>query len=119
MLPKSLKNTHPHYCKGQPTETLPVNKQKASYGSKVEQKVRKEIEEEMKKKYASSYENKNEVIQYSEPIEVKTKSKPVKMEEVSRQLTARELLEASYNEIRRAKREAHIEKINSFKSKMF
>ena len=36
-----------------------------------------------------------------------------------RQLTARELLEASYNEIRRAKREAHIEKINSFKSKMF
>ena len=37
MLPKSLKNTHPH-CKGQPTETLPVNKQKASYGSKVEQK---------------------------------------------------------------------------------
>ena len=41
MLPKSLKNTHPHYCKGQPTETLPVNKQKASYGSKVEQKLRK------------------------------------------------------------------------------
>ena len=35
MLPKSLKNTHPHYCKGQPTETLPVNKQKASYGSKL------------------------------------------------------------------------------------
>ena len=41
MLPKSLKNTHPHYCKGQPTETLPVNKQKASYGSKVEQKLKK------------------------------------------------------------------------------
>ena len=41
MLPKSLKNTHPHYCKGQPTETLPVNKQKASYGSKVEQKIKK------------------------------------------------------------------------------
>ena len=36
MTPKSLKHTHPHYCKGQPTETLPVNKQKASYGSKVE-----------------------------------------------------------------------------------
>ena len=117
MLPKSLRNTHPHYCKGQPTETLPVNKQKASYGSKVEQKLRKEIEEEMKNKY----ETKNEVIQYSEPIEVKTKAKPVKMEEAPppRQLTARELLEASYNEIRKAKREAHIEKINSFKSKMF
>ena len=137
MLPKSLKNTHPHYCKGQPTETIPVNKQKASYGSKVEQKLRKEIEEEMKAKYASngslggsaSYENKendknaqnvnNEVISYSEPIEVKTKAKPDRMEEQPKQLTARELLEASYNEIRKAKREAHIEKINSFKSKMF
>ena len=123
MTPKSLKHTHPHYCKGQPTETLPVNKQKASYGSKVEQKLRKEIEEEMKAKY----ETKNEVIQYSEPIEVKTQAKPSvpnvpsvpSVPSVPRQLTARELLEASYNEIRRAKREAHIEKINSFKSKMF
>ena len=124
MLPKSVKNTHPHYCKGQPTETLPVNKQKASYGSKIEQKLRKEIEEEMKAKY----ETKNEVVakprealtsvQYSEPIEVKTKAKP-SVPSVPRQLTARELLEASYNEIRKAKREAHIEKINSFKSKMF
>ena len=127
MTPKSLKHTHPHYCKGQPTETLPVNKQKASYGSKVEQKLRKEIEAEIKAKYENKENDKNaqnvknEVIQYSEPIEVKTKSKPVKMEEVPppRQLTARELLEASYNEIRKAKREAHIEKINSFKSKMF
>ena len=136
MLPKSLKSTHPYYCKGQPAETLPVNKQKASYGSKIEQRLRKEIEEEMKKKYASngslggsaSYENtendknaqnvNNEVASYSEPIEVRTKPKPVKMEE-PRQLTARELLEASYNEIRKAKREAHIEKFNSFKSKMF
>ena len=59
MLPKSLKNTHPHYCKGQPTETLPVNKQKASYGSKVEQKLRKEIEEEMKKKYENKENDKN------------------------------------------------------------
>ena len=124
MLPKSLKNTHPYYCKGQPTETLPVNKQKASYGSKIEQKLRKEIEEEMKEKY----ETKNEVVakprealtsvQYSEPIEVKTKAKP-SVPSVPRQLTARELLEASYTEILKAKREAHIEKINSFKSKMF
>ena len=120
MTPKSLKHTHPHYCKGQPTETLPVNKQKASYGSKIEQRLRKEIEEEMKAKY----ETKNEVIQYSEPIEVKTQAKPSvpnmpSVPSVPKQLTARELLEASYNEIRRAKREAHIEKINSFKSKMF
>ena len=65
---------------------------------------------------------KEPTVQYSEPIEVKTKAKPVKMEEAPppRQLTAREILEASYNEIRKAKREAHIEKIkNSFKSKMF
>ena len=128
MTPKSLKHTHPHYCKGQPTETLPVNKQKASYGSKVEQKLRKEIEEEMKAKYLNKENDKNaqnvknEVVQYSEPIEVKTKARPVVMKEPEpppRQLTARELLEASYNEIRKAKREAHIEKINSFKSKMF
>ena len=48
-------------------------------------------------------------------------SPPVKMKEPEpvRQLTARELLEASYAEIRRAKREAQIEKINGFKSKMF
>ena len=62
---------------------------------------------------------KEPAVQYSEPIEVKTKAKPVRMEEQPKQLTARELLEASYNEIRKAKREAHIEKINSFKSKMF
>ena len=104
MLPKSLMNTHTHYCKGQPTETLPVSKQKASYGSKIEQKRRKEIEEEMKKKYENKETNKNsqngknEVVNYSEPIEVKTKAKPVRMEEQPRQLTARELLEASYNE---------------------
>ena len=63
----------------------------------------------------------NEVVSYSEPIEVKTKAKPSvpSVPSVPRQLTARELLEASYNEILRAKREAHIEKINSFKSKMF
>ena len=76
----------------------------------------------------AKYETKNEVVakprealtsvQYSEPIEVKTKAKP-SVPSVPRQLTARELLEASYNEIRKAKREAHIEKINSFKSKMF
>ena len=59
MLPKSLRNTHPHYCKGQPTETLPINKQKASYGSKVEEKLRKEIEEEMKKKYENKENDKN------------------------------------------------------------
>ena len=44
-------------------------------------------------------------MQYSEPIEVKTKAKPSvpSVPSVPRQLTARELLEASYNEIRKAK----------------
>ena len=51
----------------------------------------------------------------------KQPTKPVRMKEpepLPRQLTARELLEASYAEIRRAKREAQIKKINGFKSKM-
>ena len=114
MLPKSLRHSHPRNCKGQPTETRPVNKQQNSYGSKVKQQLRKEIEEEMKAKFKP----KEEASVSSVPS---VPSVPVKMKEHEqpRQLTARELLEASYNEIRKAKREAHIEKINSFKSKMF
>ena len=117
MLPKSLKNTHPYYCKGQPTETLPVNKQKASYGSKVEQKLRKEIEDEMRKKY----ETKNEVATYSEPIEVKTKQRPVRMEEapLPKQPTATELLQQSYNEMKRLRQQEKQEKINEFRASMF
>ena len=117
MLPKSLKNTPPHYCKGQPTETLPVNKQKASYGSKVEQKLRKEIEDEMRKKY----ETKNEVVTYSEPIEVKTKQRPVRMEEapLPKQPTATELLQQSYNEMKRLRQQEKQEKINKFRASMF
>ena len=117
MLPKSLKNTHPYYCKGQPTETLPVNKQKASYGSKVEQKLRKEIEDEMRKKY----ETKNEVVTYSEPIEVKTKQRPVRMEEapLPKQPTATELLQQSYNEMKRLRQQEQQEKINKFRASMF
>ena len=118
MLPKSLRNTHPHYCKGQPTETLPVNRQKASYGIKVEQKLRKEIEEEIKAKYANQ-EQPKQVVQHSQPVEVKAKSSAPVVPVEPKQLTARELLEASYKEIRRAKREEHMQKINSFKSKMF
>ena len=121
MLPKSLKNTHPHYCKGQPTETLPVNKQKASYGSKIEQKLRKEIGDEMRKKYASN-ETKNEVVTYSEPIEVKTKQRPVRMEqprEPTRQPTATELLQQSYNEMKRLRQQEKQDKINKFKASMF
>ena len=117
MLPKSLRNTQPYYCKGQPTETLPVNKQKASYGTKVEQKLRKEIEDEMRKKY----ESKNEVVIYSEPIEVKTKQRPVRMEETPppKQPTATELLQQSYNEMKRLRQQEKQEKINKFRASMF
>ena len=117
MLPKSLKNTHPHYCKGQPTETLPVNKQKASYGSKVEQKLRKEIEDEMRKKYETK-----EVTHYSEPIEVKTKQRPIIVKPSPpppRQPTATELLHQSYNEMKRLRQQEKQEKINKFKAIMF
>ena len=117
MRPKSLRNTHPYYCKGQPTETLPVNRQKASYGTKVEQKLRKEIEEEMRKKY----EIKNEIINYSEPVEAKTKPKPSVpiVPSVSKQLTATELLQQSYNEMKRLRQQEKQEKINKFRASMF
>ena len=115
MLLKSLRNTHPCYCKGQPTETLPVNRQKASYGTKVERKLRKEIEEEMRKKYETK-----EVTHYNEPIEVKTKQRPVKMEQPPpRQPTATELLQQSYNEMKRLRQQEKQEKINKFRASMF
>ena len=114
MLPKSLKNTHPHYCKGQPTETLPVNKQKASYGSKVEQKLRKEIEEEMKKKY--EVKNVPSVPSSDNKVE---QEKPVRMKEVVKQPTSTELLHQSYNEIKRLRQQEKQEKIQRFRSSMF
>ena len=122
MLPKSLKNTHPHYCKGQPTETLPVNKQKASYGSKVEQKLRKEIEDEMRQKYEIKTKEVEPTIKQSDLNEVKTKPKPVKIiesETPPKQLTATELLQQSYNEMKRLRQHEKQEKINKFKASMF
>ena len=65
MLPKSLRNTHPSYCKGQPTESLPVNRHKASYGTKVAQKLRKEIQEEIKKNM------KPKKLRYTNPLKQK------------------------------------------------
>ena len=124
MTPKSLKHTHPNYCKGQPTGTFPVNKQKASYGTKVAQKLRKEIEEEMKAKYASNgslggsatYERKEDVPGVPQ--------KPIRMEEPPsplppKQLSATELLQQHYQELRKAKQQEKIEKNNRFKSSMF
>ena len=109
-----------HKCNGK-TEDKPIKpkpKTRAVAVKPIENQVVKTIPPTKIKEVKQE----NEVVSYSEPIEVKTKSKPVVMKEPEpppRQLTARELLEASYNEIRKAKREAHIEKIDSFKSKMF
>ena len=124
MTPKSLRYTHPTYCKGQPRETLPVNKQKASYGVKVKEQLRKEIEEEMKAKYAVKNEVVVNYVNYSEPIEVKTKQKPVRMEEPQpseppKQLSATKLLQQHYHEIRKAKQQERLDKMNRFKSSMF
>ena len=118
MLPKSLRNTHPYYCKGQPTETLPVNKQKASYGAKVEEKLRKEIEEEIKKKYQTK-----EVINNSEHEKTETKTRPKpsvpSVPSVPKQLTATELIQQSYNEMKRLTQQEKQEKINRFRASMF
>ena len=122
MLPKSLRNTHPYYCKGQPTETLPVNRQKASYGTKVEQKLRKEIEDEMRQKYEIKAKEVEPTIKQSDLNEVKTKPKPVKIiesETPPKQLTASELLQQSYNEMKRLRQQEKQEKINKFKLSMF
>ena len=110
MLPKSLRNTHPYYCKGQPTETLPVNKQKASYGTKVEEKLRKEIEEKNKNKYETK-----EVKAKQRPIIVKPPPPPPP----PRQPTATELLQQSYNEMKRLRQQEKQEKINKFRASMF
>ena len=70
--------------------------------------MRKEIEEEMKAKYQPTQEK----------PEVNEAKVIMKTPEVIKQPTARELFEASYADIRRAEREAHIEKIECFKSKL-
>ena len=111
MLPKSLRHSHPRNCKGQPTETRPVNKQQNSYGTKLKEQMRKEIEEEMNAKYSvkEKQRQQEQIQQSSKPVDdVKTSSRagdvitspPVKIEEAPQRIpTARELLEASYEGI--------------------
>ena len=113
MLPKSLRHSHPRNCKGQPTETRPINKQQNSYGSKIKEQMRKEIEEEMKTKYSKQEQEKQEEIKQQQTI------KSVRMEEPQRVPTAKELLASSYAEIRRAKQQEKMEKIARFKTNMF
>ena len=111
---KTLRYSHKCHGKTEDKPIKPKPKTRAVAVKPIENQVIKTIPPTRVKEPA---------VQYSEPIEVKTKEKPVRMEEAPppppRQLTARELLEASYNEITGAKREEHIQKINSFKSKMF
>ena len=84
--------------------------------------MRKELEEEIKSKYQNK---ENEIIQHSEEIEVTTKAKPIirKPEPIrehpQRQLTASELLQQSYNEMKKLKQQEKAEKIARFKSSMF
>ena len=85
-----------HKCNGK-TEDKPIKpkpKTRAVAVKPIENQVIKTIPPTKIKEVKQE----NEVVSYSEPIEVKTKSKPVVMKEPEpppRQLTARELLEAS------------------------
>ena len=106
-----------HKCNGK-TEDKPIkpkSKTRAVTVKPIENKVIKTVAPTRVKEVVSQSEH--------EPIEVKTKEKPVRMEEPeqppSRTLTARELLEASYMEIRRAKQQEQTEKIARFKTSMF
>ena len=70
----------------------------------------------------AKYEVKNEVVTYSEPIEARTKAKPVTMTQsnpIPKQLTATELLQQSYNEMKKLRQQEKAEKIARFKTSMF
>ena len=69
----------------------------------------------MRKKYGTK-----KVVTCSEPNEVKAKQRPVRMEQPPpRQATATELLQKSYNEMRRLRQQEKQEKINEFRASMF
>ena len=104
-----------HKCNGK-TEDKPIKpkpKTRAVIVKPIENKVIKTVA-------PTKYREVNK--QIDENV-VKEKSKPVRMEEPeqppSRALTARELIEASYKEIRRAKQQEQTEKIARFKTSMF
>ena len=113
---KTLRYSHKFTGKTEDKPIKPKPKTRAVAVKPIENQVIKTIPPT---KYKESKQE-NEVFSHSEPIEVKTKAKPVRMEEAPpRQLTARELLEASYAEIRRAKQQEKAEKIARFKTSMF
>ena len=105
-----------HKCNGK-TEEKPI-KPKPKARSVAVKPIENQVIKSVK---PMRMKEKPEEIQYSEPVEVKTKpSVPVRMErEPPKQLTATELLQQHYSEIRKAKQQENIEKINRFKSSMF
>ena len=102
-----------HKCNGK-TEDKPIKpkpKTRAVAVKPIENQVIKTIQ---------PIKVKEPAIQYSEPIEVKTKQRPVKMEQMpARQPTATELLQQSYNEMKRIRQQEKQEKIIGFKLSMF
>ena len=111
-----------HQCNGK-TEDKPIKpkpKARAVAVKPIENQILKSIPPTRTKEPTPPGEPKEQK-QQPKPVRIKPPGHEVlcSMREPTRQLTARELLEASYAEVRRAKREAHIEKIKGFKSKMF
>ena len=111
-----------HKCNGK-TEEKPI-KPKPKARSVAVKPIENQVIKTVK---PTRMKEKQEEIQYSEPIEVKTKSSPnvpnvpsvsVRMEQ-PRQLTATELLQQHYNDLRKAKHQEKAEKIARFKSSMF
>ena len=109
-----------HKCNGK-TEDKPI-KPKPKARSVAVKPIENQVIKTIK---PTRMKEKQEEIHYSEPIEVKTKasvpSVPVRMQNtpLPRQLSATELLQQHYNEIKKAKQQEKIEKINRFKSSMF
>ena len=113
-----------HKCNGK-TEDKPI-KPKPKARSVAVKPIENQVIKTIK---PTRMKEKQEEIHYSKPIEVKTKasvpSVPVRMERERenipppKQLTATELLQQHYNEIRKAKQQEKAEKIERFKSSMF
>ena len=109
-----------HKCNGK-TEDKPI-KPKPKARSVAVKPIENQVIKTIK---PTRMKEKQEEIHYSEPIEVKTKasvpSVPVRMQNTPppRQLSATELLQQHYNEIKKAKQQEKAEKIERFKSSMF
>ena len=109
-----------HKCNGK-TEDKPI-KPKPKARSVAIKPIENQVIKTIPPTRTKEVKQENEVVQYSEPIEVKTKAtpkQPVIMNPPERQLTASELLQQSYNEMKKLKQQEKAEKIARFKSSMF